>query len=254
MAAAYSGRQRVWSMSSRRNRKRPPAARAARQPSSAERACPRCRYPVGLGANRVTTGGLFSNIAPHPSAAAAGASRTAMMPSSRSSIWKAAASSSIGKSTQTVSPTITSSICRFAIARGTCRLTSAQIAEIALVSGRSAQIVYRAGEPELTREPPIRPCTGGPSAAINDDDIDICLLRYDPSNLPEPSPSQRIRPQASRLSMEISNYKFTSIALNIAEHQQVASGCHMRTVVTMPALISSTNSIVMSAAVHTRRS
>ena len=55
IAAAYSARQRVWSMSSRRSRKRPPASRAARQPSSAERTWPRCRYPVGLGANRVTT-------------------------------------------------------------------------------------------------------------------------------------------------------------------------------------------------------
>src|SRR5207248_9295834 len=42
-------------MSSMRNRNRPPASRAARHPSSAERTCPRCRYPVGLGANRVTT-------------------------------------------------------------------------------------------------------------------------------------------------------------------------------------------------------
>src|SRR5438105_15505148 len=42
-------------MSSMRSRKRPPASRAARHPSQAERAWPRCRYPVGLGANRVTT-------------------------------------------------------------------------------------------------------------------------------------------------------------------------------------------------------
>src|SRR5579863_2501390 len=42
-------------MSSRRSRKCPPACLAARQPSSAERTWPRCRYPVGLGAKRVTT-------------------------------------------------------------------------------------------------------------------------------------------------------------------------------------------------------
>ncbi len=55
IAAAYSSRLRVRSMSSSRSRNRPPASRAARQPSSADRTCPRCRYPVGLGANRVTT-------------------------------------------------------------------------------------------------------------------------------------------------------------------------------------------------------
>src|SRR5216684_3866794 len=50
-------------MSSSRSRNRPPASRAARQPSIAERTCPRCRYPVGLGANRVTIVPLerFSN-------------------------------------------------------------------------------------------------------------------------------------------------------------------------------------------------
>src|SRR5215472_12434507 len=41
-------------MSSIRSKKRPPSRRAARHPSSADRTWPRCRYPVGLGANRVT--------------------------------------------------------------------------------------------------------------------------------------------------------------------------------------------------------
>ena len=55
IASAYSGRQRVWSISSSRSRNVPSTTRAACQPSSAERTCPRCRYPVGLGAKRVTT-------------------------------------------------------------------------------------------------------------------------------------------------------------------------------------------------------
>src|SRR5207248_2126462 len=37
-----------------RNRKRPPIARAISKLISAESACPRCRYPFGLGANRKT--------------------------------------------------------------------------------------------------------------------------------------------------------------------------------------------------------
>ena len=43
------------SISSMRSRKRPPAPRAACHPTSAERTWPRCRWPVGLGAKRVTT-------------------------------------------------------------------------------------------------------------------------------------------------------------------------------------------------------
>src|SRR5260370_32338597 len=53
IAAMNAGRQRVRSISSMRSMKRPsgPAAAAAK---SAENAWPRCRYPVGLGAKRVT--------------------------------------------------------------------------------------------------------------------------------------------------------------------------------------------------------
>ena len=42
-------------MSSSRSRNRPPVRRAACQPARAERTWPRWRYPVGLGANLVTT-------------------------------------------------------------------------------------------------------------------------------------------------------------------------------------------------------
>src|SRR6185369_6785822 len=54
IAASYSGRQRVRSMSSMRRRKRPPTSRAARCAVRAEKAWPRCRRPVGEGAKRVT--------------------------------------------------------------------------------------------------------------------------------------------------------------------------------------------------------
>ena len=53
------GRERPVSMSSMRSRKRPPAARAASQPTSAESACPRCSSPFGLGAKRKTGRGAL---------------------------------------------------------------------------------------------------------------------------------------------------------------------------------------------------
>src|ERR1700723_3500120 len=48
IAAENSGRQRVVSMSSRRSQKRSARAQAVQ----AEKACPRCKNPVGLGAKR----------------------------------------------------------------------------------------------------------------------------------------------------------------------------------------------------------
>ncbi len=53
MAASYSGRTRVASMSSIRRMNRPPSARAAAWAVRAEKAWPLCSRPVGEGAKRV---------------------------------------------------------------------------------------------------------------------------------------------------------------------------------------------------------
>src|SRR5436190_16605315 len=64
IAASYSGRQRVRSMSSMRRMQRPPASRAASQAVRAENAWPRCSQPVGEGAKRVTKGATRRGLTP----------------------------------------------------------------------------------------------------------------------------------------------------------------------------------------------
>src|SRR5271165_5987147 len=59
-SAINSSRKRSWlrstSVSSMRKIKRPPLLRAHKRLKKAVRALPRCKEPVGLGANRVVTG------------------------------------------------------------------------------------------------------------------------------------------------------------------------------------------------------
>ena len=61
---SYSGRQRVRSWSSILSSTFPPNLRAVSHTHNAFTTCPRCRYPVGLGANRVTNPG--SILTPRP--------------------------------------------------------------------------------------------------------------------------------------------------------------------------------------------
>ena len=56
VAAVAAGAERGRAVASSRSKKRPPRRRAKSKLKRAVRAPPICRYPVGEGANRVTTG------------------------------------------------------------------------------------------------------------------------------------------------------------------------------------------------------
>ncbi len=64
--------------------------------------------------------------------------------------------------------------------------------------------------------------TGGPSRALNDDNIDIDFLRCGPCELPEPHTAQRVGPESFGLYMDAGKHKFTVVGFDLSHDDQVA--------------------------------